>query len=440
MTQLVSKKAESSNVTKLDIKSNTSGSVSLLTGNALIRIMYFESILQDTVKATVVFADTGNSVNGKSIIEGLPLVGTEEVNLAIRDNNDNEVKVNLYVNKVTPVIEEAKKALTSISLVSEEFLKNEAGETRLNGRFDGKISEHINKILKNILKTKKKIDIEATSNNYNFIGNNRKPYYALNWLSKYSIPTKAGKDGKTGGFFFFETSEGFKFKSIDGLFAQQQKKSLIYNQNVDKDGKVPAGYAGKILDHSPDNAINAQEKFQMGAYATRLVVFNPFNCFYKVIKETAEETKSGTKLGAKDLPKLNKKFESKFTRTTYMLLDPGTLPTGSTKEQIKKSDKPNLETQKILNQAIRRYNQMFAGMETVTIPGDFSLHAGDVIFIDTPGLRPERNDEINKEIGGKYIIADLCHYISSTETYTKLNLVRDSFGRTGNPTSGTRAL
>jgi hypothetical protein len=80
---------------------------------------------------------------------------------------------------------------------------------------------------------------------------------------------------------------------------------------------------------------------------------------------------------------------------------------------------------------------MFAGMQTITITGDFSLHAGDVIFLDTPGLRPEKNYEVDREQGGLYIIADLCHYISHKETYTKLNLVRDSFGRKGNHTTKT---
>jgi hypothetical protein len=108
---------------------------------------------------------------------------------------------------------------------------------------------------------------------------------------------------KSAGFFFFETSEGFKFKSIDGLFAQEKKKSFLFNETSDKDGKVPAGYSGKVLQHQADNNINVQEKFQMGAYGTRLVVFDPFNCYYEVIKQTAEETKSGTKLGGKDLPK-----------------------------------------------------------------------------------------------------------------------------------------
>ena len=142
-------------------------------------------------------------------------------------------------------------------------------------------------------------------------------------------------------------------------------------------------------------------------------------------------------MGGKELPTLNEKFDPKetFTRTTYMLIDTGTLPTGTTEQQIDGSTEQNFESQKVLNQAIRRYNQMFTGMQTVTIAGDFSLHAGDVVFFDKPGLRAKKDDDLDKESGGLYIIADLCHYISSKETYTKLNLVRDSFGRKGNHTT-----
>lgn len=436
-----SRKALSSFVTKAEIKSNKDPSkiVSLLggltvPGPRLAHIEYYESILQDTVKAKVIFDDTGGAIDGRSTIEGLPLVGTEEVNLKFSDNNDNEIKIQLYVNKVTPILEDTRKSRVMINLVSEEFLKNE--QVRLNIRFDGKISDHIKRILtdKKFLSSKKKLDIEETSNNYNFIGNNRKPYYALNWLSKASMPSKDGKRGDSAGFFFFETSEGFKFKSIDGLFAQTEKASLIYNESSDKDEKIPAGYTGKVLQQQSDNAINAQEKFQMGAYGTRLILFDPFNCYYEVVKQTAEESKKGTKLAAKDLPKLNDKFKSDFTRTTYMLVDKGTLPTGTTQQQISKSTEANFESKNILNQAIRRYNQMFAGMQTITIAGDFSLHAGDAVRLDIPPGAAEKGDDVNREYSGLYIIADLCHYISPTETYTKLNLVRDSFGRKGNHT------
>ena len=433
MSNSTSKKAVPSTVSKLKVLSNKQKNKFVDLTNGLVRLMYYESVLQDTVRSEVVFADTGNSVDNKSVLEGLPLVGTEDVELEFTDNNDTTVKINLNVNKVTQVNEESTASMIKLDLVSEEFLRNESGSSRLNVRFDGKISDHIRRILTDFLKTEKEMDIEETNNNYNFIGNNRKPYYTLNWLSKASIPTVAGEKGKTGGFFFFETAEGFNFKSIDGLFKQKQKKSLIHNLTTD----LPAGYDTKVLDFQADNPIPAQEKFKMGAYGTRLVVFDPFNCFYEVIEQTANDTKDGTELAAKELPKLNDKFESdsKFTRTTYRLIDTGTLPSGTTQQQIDKATEQNFELQKIMNQTLRRYNQLFTGMQTVTIPGDFNLHAGDVVFLDTPGLRAEKKDDLNKEYGGLYIIADLCHYISPEETYTKLNLVRDSFGRKGNHTT-----
>ena len=117
-----------------------------------------------------------------------------------------------------------------------------------------------------------------------------------------------------------------------------------------------------------------------------------------------------------------------------MLYDTGTLPTGDTEQQIESNATQNFESQTVLNQAIRRYNQLFTSIETITIAGDFSLHAGDAIFVDFPSVEADSSGNVDTEAGGLYIIADLCHYISPTETYTKLNLVRDSYGRI-NPSS-----
>ena len=331
--------------------------------------------------------------------------------------------------------------MVQIDLASKEFIMNE--KVRLNTRFDGKISDHIKKILtdQNYLGTEKNVDIEETSNNYNFIGNNKKPYYAMNWLSKRAVPNLPDAKGNTAGYFFFETSEGFKFKSIDSMLSQEKKKSIIYNQTPDSRGtNIPAGYDVKALDYSKDNRVDVQEKLKMGAFSTRTVLFDPFNCYYEVITPNAKEKEKSLKLAGKELCVLNPEFNKEgpnkeFSRTTYMLLDKGTLPVGDSKQQIEKSTEENFDPKNILNQAIMRYNQLYSIKTTITIPGDFSLHAGDVVFIDAPELAPETK-EVSKENGGLYIIADLCHYISPKETYTKLNLVRDSFGRIGNHTSG----
>jgi hypothetical protein len=442
---IVSKSAEPSYIERVDIVSNKSSDKTVSVVNGPVRLMYYESILQDTVRATYTFADSGNTIEDKTALEGLPIVGQEKVFLKFKDNNDNTLDLTLYINKVTPLAEDTTKSMVQIELVSKEYIMNE--KIRLNTRFDGKISEHIKKILtdQNYLATKKKIDIEETSNNYNFIANNRKPYYAMNWLSKKSVPNFASAKGNTAGYFFFETSEGFKFKSIDSLMSQEKKKSIVFNQSPDSKGdNLPAGYDVKALDYSKDNNVDVQEKLKMGAFSTRTVLFDPFNCYYEVVVPNAKEKEKSLKLGGKELPVLNKEFDrtganKDFSRTTYYLLDKGTLPSGNTQQQIGKSLEENFEYKNILNQAIMRYNQLFSTKSTITIAGDFSLHAGDAVFVDAKQLA-NADEDVNEEYGGLYIIADLCHYISPKETYTKLNLVRDSFGRVGNHTSGNIPL
>ena len=189
-------------------------------------LQYFESILADTVRVSVNYTDTGNTIKSEdddtvmAAVEGLPIVGTETCRVIIEDNNGNEIDLELFVNKVTPIKETSKVNTINLDLVSKEYILNE--KIRVNTRFDGKIANgtgedggstdsdggHVEKIIKseeNFLNTDKEIFIEATANNYNFIGNNRKPFYVLNTLSKKSVPD--GKLGKSAGFFFWETSE-----------------------------------------------------------------------------------------------------------------------------------------------------------------------------------------------------------------------------------------
>ena len=411
----------------------------------LISIAYFESLMSDTLRATIRFTDTGiNDSNDikESILEGLPIVGQEKVVLKFEDNNKvtigDKPELVMYVNKVTPISDDTRKTQIQLDLVSAEFIRNE--KTRITKRYDGKISDHVKQLLTEGnsigLKTKKDVsDIDETLNNYNYIGNNKKPFYIINWLSRKSISAQNQKKGKSAGYFFFETADGYHFKSIDSLFAQEQKKSIIFNETPG----IPEGYDLKALEYSKDNNVNVQNKLKMGAYTTRTVLFDPFTTYYEVVTPNAAEDEDDLKLGGKKLPKLNDEFNNEeankeFTRTTYYLLDKGTLATGDTTQQLEKKDEQNFEYKDILNQSIMRYNQFFSSTANVTIPGDFSLHAGEMVYLDVPQLEEKKAENVSKQNSGLYIIAGLTHYIHVTEgTFTKLSLARDSFGKTGKP-------
>ena len=429
----------------ITITSNEDESKTTDLVGGLISIAYFESLMSDTLRATITFTDTGvnNSNNIKeSILEGLPIVGQEMVVLKFEDNNKvtigDKPELVMYVNKVTPISDDTRKTQIQLDLVSAEFIRNE--KARITKRYDGKISDHVKQLLTDGncigLKTKKDIsDIDETLNNYNYIGNNKKPFYIINWLSRKAISAENQKKGKSAGYFFFETADGFHFKSIDSLFAQEQKKSIIFNESPG----IPEGYDLKALEYSKDNNVNVQNKLKMGAYSTRTILFDPFTTFYEVVTPNAETNEDDLKLGGKKLPKLNDEFNcpganKEFTRTTYYLLDKGTLATGDTTQQLEKKDEQNFEYKDILNQSIMRFNQFFASTANVTIPGDFSLHAGEMVYLDVPQLEEKKGENVSKQNSGLYIIAGLTHYVHVTEgTFTKLSLARDSFGKTGKP-------
>ena len=95
-------------------------------------------------------------------------------------------------------------------MVSREFILNE--KTRITKRYDGKLSETVKKLLEDKnsigLETEKDLFIEDTSNNFNFIGNNKKPFYVINWLARKSVSSTNQKLGKSAGYFFYERSDG----------------------------------------------------------------------------------------------------------------------------------------------------------------------------------------------------------------------------------------
>ena len=427
------------NIKKAEITpNNEKKSKNLLDANPTI-FAYKEHLFRDTVEATFTYKDTGGKFNGKSLIEGLNIVGTEDVEIVIEDlkkskpENGKEtgrsLKLNLNVNQVKPLITNTRTQDAVLTLVPQEFIRNELESSLVKIRYDGRIDQHVKKILKENLKSSVKDEnIQETSNNYNFIGNRQKPLYILKWLAKKSFSNKDGKSGDTAGYVCYQTSDSkglkFNFKSIDSLFSQVAKSKFVYNETSETQNNEK-----KIIKFFPNNNLTANKKLRMGAYHTKLIVFDPFNCKFDEIIQKADDTKKGTTLAAKNLPKLNEKFTEVPTRTTYVLKDTGTLPTGEVDEQLELSDKEIFESEKILNQAIRRYNQFSFLSCEIEIGLDLSLHVGDTVEIDSKSLNQLSDGTPDKMTGGKYLIVSLTHTFTSKNVVTKLGLVRDSLGR-----------
>jgi len=450
------------NITKFQIfKATDSSDVSVDMLGACVELKYYESVLSNTISATAIIVETGftDTTNEDGdpimgIIDTLPVRGGEPVLLEFADAQPEPNKLSfkekdtaLYVNRLRGLDPGTQKDVYVIDLCTREFLTNE--QTRVMKRYDEKISDNVKTILteQGGIQIKKNINIDETAIPYNFIGNQKKPFYLCTWLASRSVPVinvegEGNVDGKGGaaGYFFFENYEGFQFRSLDKLLDQKREpvKKYIYTGNE----SYPPEYNGHITSYYVDRDIDLQQNLALGTYANRSIFFNYASMEYLGRDYNIEDNQKDkiVNAGDQDIAWVSPAFRKGPSRLMNHILDVGTLPSGddAVKQlENRKADptKPTWNAEDTMVQSIMRYNQLFTIKINIMIPGDFSLKAGDLIFCDFPLLTTDVNTQVNDQSGGIYMIASLCHRITTSDTYTSLSLVRDTFGRKAQPTS-----
>ena len=414
------------NITSFQINSNTGGgAVDLSAG--VVDYRYYESVLSNNISATAMIVDTGNSDVG-GVLDGLPVRGGERTQIRIEDNQGGELNVPLYVNRARDAVPGTQQDLYILDFASQEYFANT--QTRVTKRYEGKISDHISSIIGGVLPIAGEVDVDETSLEYNFIGNDRKPFYVCTWLATKAVPAEG--IGDAAGFLFFQTRNGFHFKSIDNILGGDPVKKFIFNNTEG----LSEGYDGKILNYNIESDTELHQNLTMGTYHNKSIFFDFYNMNYKEKVYSIEEQQSGLKVAGQKGDKFRfvaEDFTNTPTRFMTHILDIGVDPKGTGKKQLEnqKSEKgvPNFKVEETMVQSIMRYNQLFTVKTQITIAGDFSIKAGDLVECDFPELAGAQLSNINSQSGGIYMVAHVCHRNTPEGCFSSLGLVRDSYGR-----------
>ena len=397
----------------------------------VVAIRYFEDLFSPTLTAEVTVTSTGGAIRTKdgslqSIYSGLPLRGGEKVTIKIAGNSETNKKgldltdEPLYVSKISNVIREGQRESFTLKLVSKEAIANET--SRVYKKFPrGSIVKHIKDIIRETLKSDKPLSLDDTVKPYGFIGNLRRPFDLLTMLASKSTP-----DTLVPGYFFYETIDGYNFRSIDKLIAEgKDSPKAIYYHQEDQDYRKSTD--DRILTYSVTRNNDLLEKLRLGTFASVNYQFDPNEGRFtpkERTKKNIEEFKTrATFLGDPlEVPKILESFDlsNSPSRIVTTVLDVGTMEEGVSIEKGNDS----LDYQR---DAFFRYNYLFIQTLNMTVPLNTTLRAGDVIRCNFLKIS-SNNKEFDRENSGLYMIKELCHHFDGTQSLTSMKLLRDTFG------------
>ena len=107
-----------------------------------------------------------------------------------------------------------------------------------------------------------------TSNECEFFGNYRRPFKCIADLCRKSIPTTVSKgspNSGSAGFLFFETLDGYQFKSIDALFAGKPQEDA-YQMTPVKEGLDPSNNFKLASEPNFKESHDIVKKLRAGSY------------------------------------------------------------------------------------------------------------------------------------------------------------------------------
>jgi hypothetical protein len=397
--------------------------------NSIIETNYYEDILSPCITMTMQIAITGNVYNG------LPIRGGEKVVFDITTGTGDfklDGDYGMYVYKVSNYASDGIKEIFTLHLISREGLTNET--SRVQKKYKKvPINDHVTDILKNVLKTNKykSQNIERTSNSYSFIGNQKKPFHILTWLGPKGIPstTSSGVNGQrakgVAGFLFYETKDGFNFKSIDKLVSATSSGSStsnnipIYSYSSAIESNQAANNF-RILNYYIEKNVDLMKSLRVGMYANKTYYFdlykNTLDLYDYYLKDEIKN-----KLGGQGQLIIPDDFKESFSRILVRTSDRGTLDPNDISGD---SGRDNADMAK----SFSRYNLLFTQSLNMVVPCNVNLRAGQVIEAQFPKVEASKSAGVDEQQSGKYLIKELRHHFEANNMVTSLKLVRDSYG------------
>ena len=375
----------------------------------VIAIDYYESLESPSISMTITFIDVDQVIGREGI------TGGEYIDVTVKPVDSDEFKITskkhkMMLNSVRNMTTESNKQVATLEFVSVETIVNETA--RVTRRFTGNITQIVKELLKDKkgVQTNKNLDSDDATNSYTFIGNLKRPFDTIQWLCPKAQASKEGF-----GFLFYETIEGYHFRSIQSLLEQEP---IPYQQS---DRPIEGN---KILQNNLNQTNDIGMNCRMGMYANKTIYIDIEEQTTEVVDYKIEELK------LKKSPTLPSKLDTFPTRLMLRVDDVGVAQVGAAKSDVQ----PKSQLAKYQNKSYIRNNLLFSQSLSISIPLNINLQAGLVIEVKFPLKNEDGSSSTDKygnektdDPSGRYLISQLRHLMAGGRAETQLTLIRDVF-------------
>ena len=377
-------------------------------------INIYEDLFNNVISGDVLISDSNNLLNV------LNMHGNEFVSIAFNTPGMKKYQKIFRIYKITDYsLRGTSNASFKLHFCSEEFLLNQ--QYYISKSFkEKKLSDIVKNITRNYLKipTSKLQDdmIEESTLLLNpeqnpLIIPNLKPLEAINWISSFAL----SKNDLSPGFFFFETINGFAFKSLSTLYSAPVKKNIFYSPKND-DPRESVGFRHDKLDEMEFKQVfDILDNVNSGAYASELLKLD-------IMNRTAEYDQFGVTQST--MPLLNQYLPYNLAKNRLG----NSLNQASAYVKMFPKFQDNLANKWLLMRAARLALLNNTRLH-IDIPGDSSLSVGDVLFVQIPKNSAETDPEnivLDSMMSGKYLITGLRHQILDDKYLCHAQLCKDS--------------
>ena len=387
----------------------------------LVEFSYYEDIFSFVASGHLTVID------GQGFIEALQLDGNEFLEIEYSKSKGGISNQGFFrVYKIGDRVPGGNPNTNYYTLYfcSEELLLSE--QNKVTKSYTGtKISDLVKNIL-NILQVlpSKIYNIEETTGIYDFTIPRLKPLEAISWLSTYARPKASGTVG--ADMLFFETKDGYNFRSIKSMISQEPMATYKYQlNNLEVADMVEKVFT--VIDYEFVKTQDVLENINSGMLSNKLISIDPFKKSYTTTNFNVNSN------GATNIGSLKNRL-GKTQAQSYDSVVKVAISNSNQKQipYIKENEgsvAQDIFIEKYLPSRTSQINLANYITVKMTVPGNPSLTVGRTINFN---LLTQRNTESNNQkdldayYSGKYLITAMRHVIKAEGKYlTILEIVKE---------------